>query len=345
MNKQAFKQLLKRYIDDTATAQERQLVDYWFESLVVENEEVITSSNTEDWEKLEAKLWDKIQMQTEEKPMVEKIEKTTILRTVWHNNTMRWGIAASIALLLGIGLYFLVQYYAPNQALVSYSSDEIVTLNTSKKIQNIRLEDGSKVRLYPQSKLVYPSQFTAEKREVRLEGEAFFEVSHQPHKPFFVIANEVVTKVLGTSFYIKANKNTKVEVAVKTGKVAVSEQTPHNIRDNGVVLTPNQKVIYYTEDKHFVTGIVEKPEVLSTEKEIVSFDFKNTTLAQVCQSLKKSYGIEIVLESEAISACNLTGDLTKMDMYQQLDVICQSIGATYQVKGTTILISGKGCLP
>src|SRR5690606_40982760 len=79
----------------------------------------------------------------------------------------------------------------------------------------IILADGSKVTLYPGSEIRYTSDFNIFTREIHLKGEAYFEVASDKNKPFLVYANSVVTKVLGTSFLVKAKENeTDVEVLV-----------------------------------------------------------------------------------------------------------------------------------
>ncbi|TAH21165.1 MAG: FecR family protein [Cytophagales bacterium] len=333
MNKQAFRQLLKRYLENTATEKEKQLVDFWFESLDLEQEK---NAKQSDWELLENRLWDKIQLTTNEALPLKVIP-------LWQNKKFQTSIAASILFLVGCFIYFFNSQSANDSFFAQHAEGNRIEENTSEKIRQIRLEDGTLVKLYPKAKLTYPAHFSAEKREVSLVGNAFFEVAHNAQKPFFVLANEVVTKVLGTSFYIKAGKNAKVEVEVKTGKVSVSERKPTDIKNNGVILTPNQKVVYYTDDKHFVTGLVDKPELLASEKNLVSFDFKDTELKEVIEKLEKSYGIDIILENENIGNCNLTGNLDGMSMFEQMDVLSHSLGTTYQIKGTTILISGTGC--
>jgi transmembrane sensor len=205
------------------------------------------------------------------------------------------------------------------------------------------LEDGSRVELAPNASVVYPSKFSSKLREVRLIGEAFFDIKSNPDKPFLVITDKVVTKVLGTSFYVKAKETSKVEVEVKTGKVTVFERNAKDLSNNGVILFPNHKVTYYSEGKHFVTGISEKPAVIKPEVKEIDFTLKNIPLSEVIIRLEKMYGIEILLENESLEKCTITGDLNAMEMFTQLDVLTQILGADYQIKGTTILISGNGC--
>jgi type II secretory pathway component HofQ len=155
----------------------------------------------------------------------------------------------------------------------------------------------------------------------------------------------MTTKVLGTSFSIRAFPSMKKsEVSVISGKVTVYEKESEYKQNNGVILTPNLKVTFFDEEEHFVTGLVEKPEVLTTiDKETLRFNFQEAPLNQVLTTLEEAYGIEMVLESESLGKCTLNGDLTEMPLFTKLDIITRSLNATYQVKGTSILVSGAGC--
>ena len=160
-----------------------------------------------------------------------------------------------------------------------------------------------------------------------------------------IYTGKVTTKVLGTSFRIKAfPEMQQFEVSVVSGKVTVYEKDEANKKDNGVILTPNLKVTFFDKEEHFITGIVESPELLPTiEKSSLSFNFQNVPLNKVLKTLEKAYGIEMVLENESLGKCTLNGDLEEMPLYTKLDIITRSLNASYQIKGTSILVSGVGC--
>ncbi|HTL07632.1 MAG TPA: FecR family protein, partial [Chitinophagaceae bacterium] len=204
--------------------------------------------------------------------------------------------------------------------------------------------------LQPGTVLHYPVHFQDAKREVYLEGEAFFQVAKNARRPFYIYHNNLVTHVLGTSFTINTQKEgNKAEVAVVTGRVEVSEnsQLIHaqaNAKPAGVILTPNQKVIYTQQSRTFVSSIVDKP-VLVKNNEPVAFNFQNSTVANVLTALSKAYGIETVAENENINKCTFTGDISAEDLYGKLDILCKAINATYEPKETRILLKGRGCEP
>jgi hypothetical protein len=111
--------------------------------------------------------------------------------------------------------------------------------NNSDKPQIITLSDGSSVLLQPNSKLSYPKIFVGNERKVYLSGEGFSK-SVKTLKPFLSFANEIVTKVVGTSFKIKAYANQpNVEVVVRTGKVKV--------RSNELISTKRPTDCFITE--------------------------------------------------------------------------------------------------
>lgn len=164
----------------------------------------------------------------------------------------------------------------------------------------------------------------------------------------------MVTRVLGTSFNIKMNKETRqVEVAVRTGRVEVYENKPAekvvpSKKDNGVILLPNQKVIYDQDTRHFVSSLVDDPLPLTVElrnkkNKVESFVFEETPLKTVLESFEKTYGIEIVVENENLYNCLFTGDVSQQNLYTRLNIICQSVQASYETEGTKILIKGSGC--
>lgn len=270
----------------------------------------------------------------------------------------RWMAAASVALLLiAASLFYVWSNERGNDSFASLipgNTNEYK--NTGDQPGVLTLDDGSIVWLAPGSTLHYPAQFAGDKREVYLEGEAFFEVTKNTRQPFLVYYNDIVTKVLGTSFKINTNGSTgNIEVAVRTGKVQVYENemlTERRSTGIAVIVTPNQKAIYKKENRHFETTLVDEPQSIIADagaggdfsKEAVSsFVFEQEKLLHVFNQVEKSYGIEIVTENAAINDCVFTGDVSSNDLYTKLQIICLTVNASYEINGTRILIKGKGC--
>lgn len=336
MSKQSFEYLLEKYLAGECTPAEKQLVEQWYDLV---GDEIQAPKNEADWNTIKAKMWLKVRQQT-------NIAEVTII-PFYQKSVFRTVAAACVLLVFCIAFWV---YHQPSsqqvaQLINTEYSDRIEWKNQAPGAKTVLLSDGSKVQLQPKARLISPKAFTGDVREIKLEGDAFFNIAHNPEKPFLVNVGNMVTKVLGTSFWIRSTQSKQIEVGVKTGKVAVFEKKMlDKQKGNGVVLTPNLKVTYFVEEQHFIAGLVEKPEIIKASEVVQSaFDFKNTALFQVVQTLEKAYGIELFFENELLKNCTLTGNLEGLEMYEKLDVICQSLGATYQVQGTRIILNGKGC--
>lgn len=328
------KSIVERFLKNECTEQERELIETWYFSFE-NNLDGISQMTDEEQIGLENELYLKIK-----EKITSKVEKPTRqINWVWYLS----GAAAMFLLAFGLWTYNKTTKNIQTISGVPFSGWAKYE-NVSAKELKITLPDGSVVVMQPKTQLSY-NQSDTKFREVNLTGEAFFDVMHDATRPFLIYTGKMTTKVLGTSFTIKAFPNMKKsEVSVVSGKVTVYEKDAEEIKNNGVILTPNLKVTFFDEEEHFVTGLVEKPEVLKTiNKETLSFNFQDAPLNEVLTALEKAYGIEMVLERESLGKCTLNGDLTEMPLFTKLDIITRSLNATYQVKGTSILVSGAGC--
>jgi transmembrane sensor len=285
----------------------------------------------------------------------EKQNSILIPATSAKLKIIRWAVAAAVIGAIAFSAYLLYNTGKENTVSnIAFAKDMDERVNTSVQPLKIEMEEGSIITLQPGSSIHYPTHFLPDKREIFLEGEAFFEVSKNAIRPFFVYNNNIVTYVLGTSFNIKTIRETKqVEVSVRSGRVEVYEnksagKASSGKRNNGVILLPNQKVIYDQGTRQFVPSLVDIPlpiidELSSKKTPLDSFVYEETPLRIVLGSLEKSYGIDIVVEKDNIYKCLFTGDVSRQDLYTRLDIICQAVQASYEVKGTKILIKGTGC--
>lgn len=271
-------------------------------------------------------------------------------KTIW------WYLTAFVTGLLAITTCLLLvnnKHDLPEAAAERRGDNMLANTNNSGQPFKIKMEDGSFIIIQPGSTIRFPVHFLPDKREVHLEGEAFFEITKNPDRPFFVYYKNLVTHVLGTSFNIKTDSGKKqVEVSVVSGKVQVYENRDSLLdkvtKTNSVILTPNQKVLYKEEERQFIATVVSDPQPLlqnpqKTTSISSTFNFDETSLQQVFRSLEKTYGLEIIVENDRLYNCLFTGNITQHGLFTKLDIICGSVNASYQVVGTRILVKGKGC--
>ncbi|WP_428656235.1 FecR family protein [Runella sp.] len=214
--------------------------------------------------------------------------------------------------------------------------------NTTDQIQAFPLSDGSLVRLAPKSRLSYGKKF-GNLREVYLDGEAYFEVKRDPEHPFLVYAAETVTKVLGTSFTVRAFPGKpSVNVSVREGKVSVSsrEDLSSDVR-NTVLLTANQQVTFERNGENSVKSLVENPGTITpVMKELV---YRDRSAADILHDLEQQYGVEIVYDEAALKKCFVTISFSDEVFYERVRLLCRTIGAQYETVDTQIVIKSNGC--
>jgi len=326
--------LLLKYRQGKCTPAERDRIHAWYDQ--VQSGAPQTELSDSEKSVLKARMWSAIQQ--------ERKTAGRISAFLPRLSPVVVRIFASVAAVLIVSLWLLE---ANREGPVS-------TTNNTTRPMLVKLGDSSEVTLAPGAGLTYARQFSASKREVQLEGDAFFNVTKDSLRPFFVYSGKLVTRVLGTSFSVKKGKKERqMQVEVVSGKVSVFEnenigtkesasQMKHPLR-KGVILTPNQRVTYFEESGHLTTGLVDKPVLLSTHEDLPPAIFKNMVLPEVIQWLEDAYGVDIVVSGESVSECRFTGDLTNMSLFDRLDLICQSNDGSYQVQGMRILVSAPGC--
>lgn len=265
-----------------------------------------------------------------------------------------WGIAASVCMVAGLGWlgYRSMETKSGTPGAVASvhenAEGHVVRFNRTTKPVTILLEDSSVVTLEPQSELALPEKFAPEKREVYLKGEAFFQISHNPERPFLVKTNELVTRVLGTSFTVRSfEKDRNASVSVKTGRVTVYSKRDEPLADApekviGVVLKPNQRALFDKQESRLVKVIVDVP-LRVREIPAASLIFDEAPVKNVFKTLEEVYGIELFFNEELLSDCQLTANLSGLPMYEQLDLICRIIHAEYEVVDGQVIIHGEGC--
>lgn len=265
-------------------------------------------------------------------------------------------IAAMLVLLVGLAWMFRLRHQPEtigyDQLVAAAKAEMRETVNTSANPLTISLEDGSRITLDPGSKMSYPTHFSgAGRREVFLSGKAFFDIAKDPSKPFFVYANELVTKVLGTSFTVRSYANEQeVSVAVKTGKVAVFSREDPKVAEKqssreltGVVIEPNQQVVFVRKTVKITKSLVPEPEVVANAGTAPHFEFDEVPVSAVFSALQSAYGIEIIYDKHIMDECPITATLTEMSLYEKLDLVCKAVDASYKSIDGRIVVEGKGC--
>lgn len=290
------------------------------------------------------RTWERIQLR-----IADRVPKRSFF-------ALKVAASVSVITILGLAWYFSSNGSAPSPGIAETISpaehDFVESLNTTGETITINLSDGSVVRLENNSRLRYFKDCTnSPYRSVYLTGEAFFDIAKNSQQPFLVYANEVVTKVLGTSFRVKAYQDEQsVVVSVQEGKVSVSSAKGVRKREdtietevNGVVLLPNQEVRYLRAEDSFNKTLVDAPQVIREEALQQDFSFRSTPVRDVFRILSEAYGVEIIFDEQGLENCYLTVPLGDEPLFEKMKIICHTIGATYELIDANIVISSGGC--
>ena len=335
MTRGEFDRLVQRYRVGGCTPEEIAFVERWMEANKGDYDDDSTVFTDEaDAFAVESEVWDRIRNDA----------GLAGRKTSWLVNKWFWGSIAASFLVAVSCLFFW------NRSLPESLEPELTgleTINTSTNRQRIRLPDSSFVILAEGASIAVSEGYGRSMRAVSLKGEAFFEIKPNPKIPFFVYSGELVTEVLGTSFTIKPEAGKKcIEVSVTTGKVSVySRQKDRNQRRRGVIITPNQKAVFDMESKEIRHDLVDNPKMIEEEISESAFDFDEAPVRAVLWTLQHSYGMDIVVSNPELNDCIFTGNLNGYDLFKQLSYVCDIINAQYEVRGTTIFLTGEGCSP
>ena len=161
---------------------------------------------------------------------------------------------------------------------------QLMAISTPRgKDYHLTLADGTQVWLNAESHLEFPDRFTGEKREVRLQGEAYFEVKKDIKHPFIVYSDYLTTRVLGTAFNVRARSGRDASVTLVSGRVLVKSQ------DVDQVLTPGQQASL--TGSHLAVKTVDTYPYTQWKEGFFYFD--NQSLFNIMQELARWYGVNV----------------------------------------------------
>lgn len=315
------------------------------------------------------KLWTKSFLQdnfsdeeTKEKSLFKKIiNKAEIERQNTHktlkskskpffyrlfSKRLIYAYAASVALVTVFFIGKLKQEIKP-------AAEQVISAQNGSR-SKVLLPDGTTVWLNGGSKLYYDYEFSGPQREVRLDGEAFFDVVKQKDRPFIVHAGKIDIKVHGTSFNVKYYPGDKnIEATLLHGKIEVSYNTDKT--KPSVFLIPNQKLIIpiaepikieKSEPKKTYELVnldikLEETERIETAWIYNRIEFRGETFEELARKLERWYNVKIKFEDEDSKALTFNGSFEKETVEQAFKAL-QKVGSfTFNIQGREISIKSS----
>jgi ferric-dicitrate binding protein FerR (iron transport regulator) len=346
LNKACTRQDLKELWQLMSELSEEDEIDPELQQLWNAEEEKSNPSKEVNRDKLFIRLQQKMREQEfDYKRIIANRPRRLTQRRLAQRRITQIAIAASLS-----GCIFLSWWLINGRIRSRSSASAGLTVKKSAGHQVINLPDGTVVTLNHDSKLDYPAAFNSKTREVYLSGEAFFEVKGDVTKAFLVHTGRFVTRVLGTSFNIKAySGDENISVTVTTGKVQV--QRSDDKKPLGILLPGDQLVIGRPDfggpdtggpDNKAVLVKADLQKVLDWKKEDLAFD--NITFDEAAVLIGNHYGVELRFQNEAIRNCRFTGNFGKESLEEVLDIIGDLTRTKWHRDNNKLIwIEGEGC--
>ncbi|WP_291593938.1 FecR family protein [Bacteroides sp.] len=238
------------------------------------------------------KAWNRLYDRLDNDHLLAKVDEGH--RTRKLSPWMRYGAVAAV--LIGIvcgAVYWVSGFKEPMSNLLTQENQSAFTLATT-------LEDGSVVLLAGETSLLYPEHFIADKREVSLEGNAFFDIAKKQGQPFWINTEQAKIEVLGTAFSVQSGENTPFRLSVQRGTVRVSLKKGNQecyVKAGETVTVQSQKLIVQRTDK----------EAEDWSRFFKHIRFKDEPLTNILKVMNLSTdSLQIQVDSPALAERRLT---------------------------------------
>jgi transmembrane sensor len=319
ITKEEFAALLDRYLNGSASSEETKLLNQFFDSY---------HDKPGDMAEIGPEIKEEIflSIQARMRPDIRKDQRSSF--PIWLR------AAAAISFLL-IASYFLFdQYLSPEKTNQPLAKIKEVRASKGQKL-DIRLPDGSRVKLNANSKISYPEKLSGDTRDVTLDGEAYFDVSSNPSRPFIVHTRYANTKVLGTSFNVLVTSEATAITLVE-GKVDVTVPTGQTAS-----LVPNEQALISRESTNITTHQVDVEKYIEWKSNTLRFD--DTSVREAFSTIENWYDVEIDVNDPALLDCVITSKYKNESLANVLNSFRFMLKMDFKIDGNHITVSGKGC--
>jgi ferric-dicitrate binding protein FerR (iron transport regulator) len=268
-----------------------------------------------------------------------------------------WMAAASVLILVSAGWL-----WSNSRSSANEPKQEAIEARKGSRSRSL-LPDGTIVWLNAGSKISYDDDFTGATREVKLEGEAFFDVVKQPNRPFIVHTSGIDIKVLGTAFNVKSYPEDKtVETTLYRGSVKVFRH--EETEKVAIQLKPNEKLILSKQAANAASALPEQVQTTassikeipasftiahidSTKKESERFEtawlysrleFRGDSFEELARKLERWYNVTIVFTDEKVKQLSFDGSFEKENIEQAFIALKEANSFTYKINNHEISV-------
>lgn len=327
MDEKEFKELIERCLSGQATKEELSLVEKWLDQR--REKDPFSKLPVGEKEKIRVKILKGLSAKMIEPGEPVKNGKLRVRAIAFYR------VAAAI-MLMSVVTYSILKHTGPTPVKEIAIVRSVSTTDTNKKVI---LSDSSIVWLKGNSSISYPEKFSGGERNVKLIGEALFEVAKDTDNPFVIECGGLTAKVLGTSFNIKSNE-TDIEVLVLTGKVTLSSRG----NSKGLIVHLNEKAVYHSAQNQIEKVVArEKERTAKTIGTEYSMRFDATRMEEIIRRIEGKFDVRVLLSDERLDNCTITADFTDQSLERTLSMISQTLEIEYEISNSQVTLNGTGC--
>lgn len=281
-------------------------------------------------------LWKESEQKADARPIdIESALKKTKLRLFPRKQNIFNILQRIAAVFILAGLFSSAYIHYYTSVPMPVISEQPLMMQEVSAIFGTRskfvLPDGTTVYLNSGSKLIFPTRFNDNIRKVELVGEAFFDVTPNPAKPFIVKTSEINVKVLGTAFNLQAYPESKeINTTLVHGKV-ILETESDGISKQMAELKPSDHAVFHTKDKAINISAEEDLDKFIGWKD-GKLVFFNDPIENVSEKLGNWYNVTVKINNTELKEYRFTATFTDEPIEQVLDLLSKSSPIRYRIK-------------
>lgn len=319
-------ELLERYLARECNAEEREQVEQWMAEAPSNRRrvELLADAILAAPATPKAEVWESIERQLDVRrksfSLVARPAQSSLIRV------------AILLLIVGGGALAGRAMLSPGRKAASTAPAMRVVTTPPGQRASFRLPDGTNVMLGVASTLRHPVAFGVGRRQVELEGEAYFEVVHDENRAFAVRAGDIVAEDLGTEFIVRAYPEDRhARVVVREGKVALRAATAQDLSPQ--VLLAGQLGRVEATGRPVAEQVDTSTYFAWTEGRLV---FDDVALRDALPQLSRWYDLEFRLADSSLGRVPLTATLKTQATEDALDLLAASLGMRQARNGRTV---------
>lgn len=318
-------ELINKYLNRECSPDEERVVQDWYDSFDSE-EEPAELLNSDERDSIRKRILENVRSEIVRNE--EGVKRGGSSRRLYYTAAL---VAASL----------IIAFSALNHVFLKDSGgktiENVVITNNTNILKNHILPDGSSLWLEPKTTIRYTLPFVNKYRKVSMKGETFFDVKRDTLHPFIIHTEQFDTRVLGTSFSIRANGKDPSRLSVVSGKVFVYAPSQSKSQPEGFYVLPKQKVVYKESRKQLEKSNGTEAALRIWDRK--SFVFNNASVNEVLDVLRTNFDVKVMVSNSSVKGLTLKADFTGLSLPVILDLMNKSLNINLGFEEDAIILS------